>query len=249
MAERRLLILGGTSEAAALAARAVKLPGLHVITSLAGRTEQPASIKGEVRTGGLGGTAGLGTYLGDAKIDLVVDATHPFAAVISRHAAEACRKAGISRLLLVRPPWQPQPSDRWFQVETLQAAAMAALDAAHRLFLTVGRQELGTFADLESCWSLVRLIEPPTQPLALARYKIVTGRGPFVVEDERRLMTTHRIEALVSKNSGGEATYAKIAAARALGLPVIMVKRPPLPDGPRVADVDAALEWISAHLP
>lgn len=248
MAERRLLILGGTGEARALAERAARLPGLEVVTSLAGRTRAPALPKGRFRTGGFGGADGLAAYLEEAAIDLVIDATHPFAARISRHAAEASARIGRPHLMLVRPPWPRESQDRWIEVADLKSAAAALGGLARRVFLTVGRQELGNFARLRDCRFVVRLIEPPAVPLPLADAELIIARGPFALEDERRLMTTHRIEALVSKNSGGDATYAKIAAARALGLPVVMVSRPPLPEAPRVTDVDGALLWLSDHL-
>jgi len=248
MAECCLLILGGTGEAAALAARAALVPQLRVITSLAGRTSAPLAPHGELRRGGFGGADGLAAYLRDAAIDLVVDATHPFAAVISRHAAEACARAGKPSLMLVRPPWQRQSGDRWIEVDDLAGAAAALPGLARRVFLSVGRQELRTFRAVRDCWFLVRLIEPPRAALPLAEAEIITARGPFTVEDERQLMTSRRIEALVSKNSGGDATYAKIAAARELGLPVVMVRRPPPPPGEIVEAVEAALDWIVGHL-
>ncbi len=248
MAECCLLILGGTGEASALAARAALVPQLRVVTSLAGRTSAPLAPYGELRRGGFGGADGLAAYLRDAAIDLVVDATHPFAAVISRHAAEACARAAKPRLVLVRPPWQRQSGDRWIEVDDLAGAAAALPGLAHRVFLSVGRQELRTFGAVRDCWFLVRLIEPPRTALPLAEAEIITARGPFTVEDERDLMTSRRIEALVSKNSGGDATYAKIAAAAALGLPVVIVRRPPPPPGEIVEAVEAALDWIVEHL-
>ncbi|MGO8865473.1 MAG: cobalt-precorrin-6A reductase [Alphaproteobacteria bacterium] len=248
MAECCLLILGGTGEAAALAARAALVPHLRVITSLAGRTSAPLAPHGELRRGGFGGADGLAAYLQDAAIDLVVDASHPFAAAISRHAEEACARAGKPRLVLVRPPWRRQSGDRWIEVDDLAGAAAALPGLARRVFLSVGRQELRTFAAVRDCWFLVRLIEPLSTALPLAEAEIITARGPFTVEGERQLMTSRRIEALVSKNSGGDATYAKIAAARELGLPVVMVRRPAPPPGETVEAVEAALEWIVGHL-
>lgn len=248
MAEKRLLILGGTVEARTLAAHASALPDLHVITSLAGRTRHPPMPKGELRVGGFGGVDGLAAYLERSRIDLVVDATHPFAARISRHGAEACARLGRPFLLLVRPPWKQEAGDRWLEVDDTRAAAARLEGLAPRVFLTVGRRELHPFAALREAWFLVRVVEAPNEPLPFARGAIVTGRGPFTIESERALMTEHRIETLVSKNSGGEATYAKIAAARALSLPVVMVRRPTLPTGERVERVAAALDWISARL-
>lgn len=244
----RLLILGGTGEALALAERAQRLPGLQAITALAGRTTRPTLPQGELRTGGFGGVRGLADYLEVASIDLVVDATHPFAAQISRHAAAACARTGRPLLMLVRLPWQRAHGDRWIEVDTVAAAATALPGMARRTFLTVGRQELAAFAALEDHWFLVRVIELPANGLPLRDYALVAARGPFTVEGETRLMREHRIKAVVSKNSGGAATYAKIAAARDLGLPVVMVRRPRLPEAERVADVAGAMAWIARRL-
>jgi precorrin-6A/cobalt-precorrin-6A reductase len=244
----RLLILGGTGEALALAERAQRLPGLQVITALAGRTTRPTPPQGELRSGGFGGAGGLAAYLEETSIDLVVDATHPFATQISRHAAAACAQTGRPLLMLVRPPWERAPGDRWIDVDTMAAAAAALAGMVRRAFLTVGRQELDAFAVLEGHWFLVRVIEPPANGLPLRDYALVAARGPFTVEGETRLMREHRIEALVSKNSGGAATYAKIAAARKLALPVVMVRRPRLPEAERVADVAGAMAWIARRL-
>jgi len=249
MAEpKRLLILGGTGEAVALAARAAEVRGLEVITSLAGRTGRPKIPKGALRIGGFGGPSGLAAYLMDGRIDMVVDATHPFAACISRHAAEAALSAKLPFLMLVRPPWTKQAGDRWIEVDDVADAALALGDFGRRVFLTVGRQELDCFAGLKDTWFLVRLVERPVAAIPLPHGEIVTGRGPFTVEAEQSLITHHRIETLVSKNSGGNSTYAKIAAARALSLPVVMVRRPELPDAARVTDVNAAIDWVMRQL-
>ncbi len=244
----RLLILGGTGEALALATQAQRLPGLQVITALAGRTTRPTLPQGELRSGGFGGVRGLAAYLEEASIYLVVDATHPFAAQISGHAAAACAQTGRPLLMLVRPPWDRAPGDRWIEVDTMSAAAAALAGMVRRAFLTVGRRELAAFAALEDHWFLVRVIEPPANGLTLRDYALVAARGPFTVEGETRLMRDHRIEALVSKNSGGAPTYAKIAAARELGIPVVMVRRPSLPEAERVADVAGAMAWIARRL-
>ncbi len=247
---RRLLILGGTGEGAALAREAVAaLAGrLEVVTSLAGRTRAPAAVPGEVRVGGFGGADGLADYLVGQRIDLLVDATHPFAATISANARDACARAGVGRLILARPPWRRRPGDRWIEVDDVAQATAELAERGGRAFLTVGVKELHHFARLEGVFCLVRLIEPPAAPPPLADHVVVTGRGPFTVAGERRLMAAHRIDVVVSKASGGEATYAKIAAARAMGLPVIMVRRPPAPVGERVTSVAAALAWIANRL-
>ncbi len=245
-----LLILGGTGEAATLAREAVAALGgrLRVITSLAGRTRNPASVPGEVRVGGFGGADGLADYLAHEGIGLVVDATHPFAASISANAVDACVHVGARRLILARPQWRRLPGDRWIEVDDVAQAAVELADRGGRAFLTVGANALSHFAPLREIFCLVRLLEPPAAPPPLANHVLVTGRGPFTVADERKLLAAHRIEIVVSKASGGELTYAKIAAAREMGLPVILVRRPPLPKGERVANVAAALAWIVDRL-
>ena len=226
---KHLLILGGTGEAAALARQAVNRPSLKVTTSLAGETRTPARLKGAVRSGGFGGADGMADYLRQARVDLVVDATHPFAAVISHNAAKACSAVGLAHVHLVRPPWERQEDDTWIDVDDLIQAAQEV--AGRRALLTIGRVELGRFAEVEDAWFLVRVIDPPAQPPPLANCRVIQGRPPFTVETERALMADHRIDVMVSKNSGGASTYAKIAAARALGLPVVMVRRPPPAEG------------------
>lgn len=249
MAEPRpLLILGGTAEAAALAARLDEDPRLAVTTSLAGRTKRPAQLAGAVRVGGFGGPAGLAAHLHRESISLLVDATHPFAATISENAALACARGGVPRLQLVRPAWRAQAGDDWSTVESLEAAAALLPALGQRVFLTIGRQELAAFEALAKLWFLVRMIERPETPLPLARHELLLGRGPFGLEDEVALLRHHRIEAMVAKNSGGEATYAKIAAARQLGLPVVMIARPAAPAGPQVGSVEAAVAWVESQL-
>jgi precorrin-6A/cobalt-precorrin-6A reductase len=243
----RLLLLGGTREALALARATAERRELHVITSLAGRTRRPADIPGEVRHGGFGGAAGLARYLEDQGIDLVVDATHPFAAAMAENASWACRTTGVPRLKLLRPAWLPVPGDSWIEVADAAAAAAILPGLGRRMFLTTGRRDLAAFADLDDLWFLVRLIEPPEVILPLARHELVLARGPFVELVEIELMRAHRIEAMIAKNSGGDWTYAKIAAARRLTLPVVMIRRPDAPAGETVGTVDEALAWIAAH--
>lgn len=237
---RKLLILGGTSEAAALA-RA--LAGGDVVTSLAGRTAAVPDLPGRLRVGGFGGTEGLAAYLRAEAIGAVIDATHPFAARISAHAAAACAAVGVPRLVLGRPSWLRQPGDIWIEVENMAAAAEAVASVGRNAFLTVGAQEVAAFAGLGEVHFVVRLIEPG--PLPLDRCTVVAGRGPFAAEDEAALMRAHRIDVVVTKASGGAATYGKIAAARALGIPVLMIRRPLPPDGPTVFTVDAAVAWAT----
>jgi len=170
-----------------------------------------------------------------------VDATHPFAATISRHAEAACRQRPPARLMLVRPAWEPQPGDRWMEVDNMNAA-VEAVPAGARVFLTVGRQELAPFAARTDAWMLARVIDPPDEPLP--GIAVVTGRGPFDLEAECRLLVEHGITAIVAKNSGGDASYPKLIAARELNIPVIMVRRPAPPPGDSVGTVEEALEWL-----
>jgi precorrin-6A/cobalt-precorrin-6A reductase len=245
---KRLLIVGGTGDAVQLAARAIDLPGLAVITTLAGRTTNPHTVAGTVRIGGFGGEAGLVEYLQAEKIDFIVDATHPFAAQMSWQVAGAATKVGIARVMLVRPAWTRSLEDSWIEVDSIAAAVKAIPASAERIFVTIGRQQLAPFAILTNKWCLMRSIDPPAPSIPLPPGQLLLDRGPFSLERERELLTEYRIQAIVSKNSGGDATYAKIIAARELGLPVIMVQRPIVPEGEFVADVAGAIEWLIARI-
>lgn len=240
---RNLLILGGTQEASELAKKAANLPNIEVKVSLAGRTSQAVASKNS-RIGGFGGVSGLIKYLEEEKIDSVIDATHPFAAKISQNAAVATEKLGLPRLMLVRPAWKPIQGDEWLEVENIQAAAAILPDFASRVFLTIGRQEVTAFAQLENIWFLMRMIEKPSSDIVLPKGLLLFERGPFNKDLEKQLLNQHNIDTVVSKNSGGDATYAKIIAARELGIKVVMVKRPMLPQGDKVENVEAALRWI-----
>src|SRR5215468_4679827 len=246
--ERRILILGGTTEAAQLARAAERHRGLTVISSLAGRTRDPAPLPGATRSGGFGGIEGLIRFIREERIDVVVDATHPYAEQISRHAVVASRSTSVPLVRLERPPWPRQPGDRWALVDSVAEAARVCQDYGRRAFLTVGGKELQAFANLERMWFLVRLVDPPLEPLPLLHCQVVTGRGPFTTEDERKLLQQHRIDMIVAKNSGGDATYGKIAAARALGLPVILVRRPVPPFELPASAIFAAPEDVIAWL-
>lgn len=241
----RLLILGGTGEAAALAEAAHSaFPDLDVISSLAGRTDAPRTLPGRVRVGGFGGTDGIESFLRHERIGLVIDAAHPFAAVISAHAAAACAATGTPRLLLLRPPWQPGQGDRWLEVADMAEAARLVAKVARRAFLTVGPGDLAAFAGLTGAFFLVRLIQPPREPLPFADHDLVVARPPFSLDEERMLFARYRIDTLVTKQSGG-ATEAKLAAAREVGAAVVMIRRPRKPDGERVASVAEAMAWLA----
>jgi len=246
---RRVLILGGTSEARDLAAMTVSRFGsrIDVITSLAGRTQAPADYAGRVRLGGFGGAEGLAAYLQRERIDLLIDATHPFAATISTHAVAAAAQTGVKLLALIRPEWQPQSGDRWLVVPDANAAAEAVRSLGRRVFLSFGGRELEAFAPLKEIWFLVRRIDPPAQPLPLASYEMSLGRGPFSLADERNLLRAHGIEVLVTKASGGTATRAKLDAARELGVPVVMIRRP-VPQAAAVSTPEEAADRIAALL-
>ncbi|MFI6938199.1 cobalt-precorrin-6A reductase [Streptomyces sp. NPDC050418] len=246
-----VLILGGTTEARALAAALAARPGLRVTTSLAGRVTAPASLAGEVRVGGFGGTDGLTAWLRDQRVAALVDATHPFAAVMSAHAAAAAAASGVPLVALRRPGWSAGPGDVWHDVPSLAEAAALLPASGRRVFLTTGRLGLAAFAT-DTCADLhfvVRSVEEPEPPLP-ARTEVLLSRGPFTVEGERELLRTHRIDVVVTKDSGGAATAAKLVAARELGIPVVVVRRPPVPDGvASVPDVAGAVEWLAAVVP
>ena len=244
---RRVLILGGTSEASALAqALVVADTEVDVITSLAGRTAAPRLPPGRTRIGGFGGVDGLLRYLRDDRIDALIDATHPFAAVMPWNARAAGDAAGVARLRILRPGWLASIGDRWHRVPDLAAAADALRElGARRVFLTTGRQELAPFAGLPDIWFILRSIESPDVPDGL-HGEVLLARPPFTVEAERALLTTHRIDVLVTKDSGASATEAKLVAARNVGVPVVMVDRPPAPPGPMVESVPAALVWLAS---
>ena len=249
---KRLLILGGTGDAAELAVRASQIADIEVISSLAGCTQQPLTPKtGTVRIGGFGGAAGLAQFLlvsaalgEDRPIDLLIDATHPFAAQISANAAAAAAECNVPHLMLVRPAWQMVKGDRWIEVASHSEGATALSGQSQRVFLTIGRQELAAFAGLESIWFLMRAIDPPALNTPIPNGKLLLDRGPFSLENERKLLLEYHIDTIVSKNSGGAATYAKIIVARELGIPVVMVQRPPIPDVEQVADVSGAISWL-----
>ena len=242
----KLLVLGGTAEAAELAARLAGDDRLETVTSLAGLTRLPNVGSGRVRRGGFGGPDGLAAFLSDEGYDALIDATHPFAARIAAHAAEAADKAQVPRLKLLRPPYQRTAEDRFVLVPDIDAAA-AALPEGARVFLAAGRREVAPFAARKDLWCLVRMIEPPTAGEVLPQGELILGRPPSDPETEMALLKAHEIGWIVSKDSGGRAG-AKIVAARRLGLPVVLVERPRPPDGERVETVDAVIDWIATTL-
>jgi precorrin-6A/cobalt-precorrin-6A reductase len=239
----RILILGGTTEARRLAERLAERSGREVTVSLAGRVREIVPHPVPVRVGGFGGIDGLAAHLEAAGVDLLVDATHPFADQISRNAVAASIKAGVPLLALRRPPWTRRAGDRWTEVDSIHTAKASLDGTGRRVFLALGRQEIDTLGWAPEHFYLVRSIEPITdRHLDDAVY--IEARGPFREENERALMLAHAIDTVVARNSGGEAGYGKIAAARALGLEVILIGRPVLPEAPTVATVDEAMAWI-----
>ncbi|GAB6052406.1 cobalt-precorrin-6A reductase [Magnetospira thiophila] len=241
MRRRHLLILGGTREALALARATWET--FRVTTSLAGTTSHPTPPPGALRIGGFGGTEGLTRYLRDEFVDLLVDATHPYAARMSRQAREACALAQVPRVQLYRPGWTRSADETWIDAETWSDAAARLPRLGRRVFLTIGRQNLAAFARCTDCWFLLRLLEAPDPPLTFPNHHLLIGPPAARIADEMALMRTHRIDLLVSRDSGGAAA-AKIGAARHLDLPILTVRRPPPEPGPRVETVAEALQWL-----
>ncbi|MFC9295511.1 cobalt-precorrin-6A reductase [Streptomyces sp. NPDC057011] len=243
---RHVLILGGTTEARRLAEELATAPGPpRVTTSLAGRVAAPVLPPGETRIGGFGGPAGLAAWIGAHRVTHLVDATHPFAERMSFNAAEAAASSGVPLLALRRPGWTPGPGDDWTFADSLADAAAVLPGLGGRAFLTTGRMGLHTFAHLTDTWFLVRSVDPPAAPVP-PRLEVLLDRGPFTLDDERALLARHRIDVLVTKDSGGSATSPKLAAAREAGIPVLVVRRPAVPAGvPEADSVAAALDWLA----
>ncbi|MBV9350177.1 MAG: cobalt-precorrin-6A reductase [Mycobacterium sp.] len=237
----RVLLLGGTAEARTLAARLN--PHVDVISSLAGRVPDPALPAGQVRIGGFGGVDGMRQWLCDEHVDAVVDATHPFAATITAHAAQVCRELGLPHLVLTRPPWDP--GDAIVVASDAEAAKRVEQQSFQRVFLTTGRSGVAAFADSKA-WFLIRAVTAPDFETLPRRHQLVLSRGPYHYDGEHALLREHRIDVLVTKNSGGKMTRAKLDAAAALGIPVVMVARPPLPAAvTTVGTVEEAAEWAA----
>ncbi|MCE7080493.1 cobalt-precorrin-6A reductase [Streptomyces sp. ST2-7A] len=248
---RHVLVLGGTTEGRRLAGEllAAHPTGLRVTTSLAGRVAAPRLPEaGEVRIGGFGGPAGLADWLREHAVDLLIDATHPFAVRVGANAALAAGETGVPLLALRRPGWTPVPGDRWHPVDSLAEAAGLLPTLGSRILLTTGRLGLAAFAHLAEPWFLVRSVDPPTGPCP-PRMGVLTARGPFDLDGERALLREYRIDVLVTKDSGGTATAPKLTAAREVGVPVVIVRRPEPPAGvPTVTDPAEAVARVGALL-
>jgi precorrin-6A/cobalt-precorrin-6A reductase len=242
----RLLILGGTTEATALARALAGDATVAATLSLAGRTSAPAASPVPVRVGGFGGAEGLARYLAAEGIDGLIDATHPFAARISANAALAARQAGVPILAIRRPAWVAEAGDRWSDVADMAEAAEALGPVPRTVFLTIGRQEVSAFAAAPHHAYVVRTIEPVGDALPVPHLRTIAARGPFDAQAEEALMRAENIAVVVSKNAGGEATHGKILAARRLGLPIVMVRRPAKPEVPSVAEAEGAVAWVRA---
>lgn len=240
---RRVLVLGGTGEAAALAEQLTER-GYDAVLSLKGLTQPSETRPFPVRVGGFGGVAGLVEELRTDGYQLLVDASHPFVTTLAYHAAEAAAIAGIPRLRLLRPPWPPTAADRWDQVDSLAAAATTVERLApRRVFLSVGRIGASAFGEIDDVEFVVRSFSATSDPL-VRRGVVIHDRGPFTVESEMQLLRDHRIDLVVTRNSGGSATEAKLVAARRLERPVVMVRRPVQPPGDQVPTVSGALAWV-----
>ncbi len=245
----RILILGGTSEAMKLAAALASEPQYPALLSLAGRTKKPVLPAIPSRIGGFGGVEGLAQWLETHQTPMVIDATHPFAARMSWNAAEACARLRIPRLTFTRRPWEPEPSDRWTSVRDIDAAVDALGAEPRRVFLTVGRLSLPAFARAPWHSYVARSIDEPQTNEMPPRCRVLLARPPFSQADEKALMQAEGFDVICTKNSGGDATEAKLLAARELGLRVIMVERPQAPQGDVLFDLPAVMDWIRDHLP
>jgi precorrin-6A/cobalt-precorrin-6A reductase len=239
----RALILGGTSDARLLA-DAVARAGFAATYSYGGRTRAPATQPLPTRSGGFGGASGLAEYIRREKITHVIDATHPFAAHMSRNAVAACATTGARLIALERAPWTKAPGDRWIEVADLTCAVTALPLTRTRVFLAIGRQHIAAFSAKPQHAYTLRFVDPPAEPLPFPDAHVIVSRGPFAFESELDMMRSRRIEWIVARNSGGEGARAKIDVARELGLPVVMLKRPELPDRPRVESVAEVIQWL-----
>lgn len=238
-----LLILGGTTEGRSLC-KAVAEAGLSGTVSMAGRVERPAPQDVPMRVGGFGGTEGLVRYLHEHAITHVIDATHPFAAQMSRNAIYACERSGTPLIALTRAPWQAAPEDRWKHVPDIAGAVAALGCPPKRVMLAVGRMHLQDFTANPQHAYLLRLVDPPTEPVGFPDATVIVERGPFTLEGDRAILTEHRIDLVISKNAGGTGAQAKILAARELGLPVLMIDRPAIPARPEAHSIRHVFRWL-----
>jgi precorrin-6A/cobalt-precorrin-6A reductase len=239
----RALLLGGTGDANALAEALVRA-GIDAIYSYAGRTQIPLGHALPTRVGGFGGAAGLADYIKQQRITHVIDATHPFAAEMSRHAVEACAATCTPLIALERAPWTRRSGDNWIEIADIEAAVGALPDAPARVFLAIGRQHIAPFAAKPQHGYTLRFVDAPEAALPLPNAEVIVSRGPFTLESDRELMASRRIDILVARNSGGSGARAKIDAARELGIPVIMIARPALPARPRAGSVEEVMTWL-----
>ncbi len=237
-----ILLLSGTAEARALA-KQLAAEDIAAIASLAGATRAPVIQPIPTRIGGFGGEAGFRAYLDAAKIAAVLDATHPFAARISHRTARICAQLGVPYCQVLRPAWHPAAQDQWIPIAREEDAAEHIGGQTH-VFLATGRQTLDRFANLEGRQLYCRQIDPPDQPFPFANGRYIVGRPPFTVEQEMDLFQSLKIDWLVVKNAGGETSFTKLVAARELGIPVLMIERPPQPDALCVSTVNAAMAWV-----
>lgn len=240
----RILLLGGTTDAG-LMAQAIAKAGLDGVYSYAGRTEAPMGQPMHMRVGGFGGVEGLRAYLAAESITHVIDATHPFAAQMSGNAVTACTAQGVPLIALERAPWVAGEGDRWTHVSDIPAAVAALAGPPQRVFLAIGRQHVDAFAAQPQHHYLLRLVDAPTGPLPLPLAEVVVARGPFDVATDTALMQQHRTEIVVAKNAGGKGAVAKIAAARALGLPVLMIDRPVISERRVARSVADVMAWLN----
>jgi precorrin-6A/cobalt-precorrin-6A reductase len=238
-----VLLLGGTTEASALA-RLLEAQGIAATLSYAGRTDAPRAQPVPVRIGGFGGVAGLVDYLHGQCITHLVDATHPFAATMSAHAVEAACLADVPLIALTRPAWQPVEGDHWTHVGSIAEAVAALAGHPQRVMLALGRMHVDAFAAQPQHHYLLRFVDAPDQAPGLPHHTLVVDRGPFTVEADTELMQAHAIDLVVCKNAGGSGAQAKLIAARRLGLPVVMIERPALPTQHEVHDPREVLAWL-----
>ncbi len=243
----KLLLLGGTSEATRLARAAAQMPGVATVLSLAGRTSKAAPSPVPVRVGGFGGIDGLAHYLVQESVDIVVDATHPFAAQISNNAIAACAKANVPLLAIERPPWRRTDRDTWIEHATAEDTIAALPDAPSTVFSALGRSAIPLLCAKPQHRYVIRVVDPSAPPAELPEAIIISARGPFRAEDDIALFREYRIARVLAKNAGGDAAYSKIEAARALQLPVHIVKRPDIAKRNTVMTSDEALPWIAHH--